>query len=344
MNQFFTEVDLSDFGWRIDYQHKIAMLGSCFTENIGNKLENLKFQVDQNPFGILYNPESIAKSLTRLINAKPYAEDDLFVQNGIWGSFDHHSRFSSIDKKETLEKINGRLSYSSQHLKEADYLFVTFGTAWVYNQEKTGEVVSNCHKFPASEFSRTRLSPDEITERYKHLLNDLWKFNPNLKVLFTVSPIRHWKDGAVGNQLSKSTLLLAVDRLIKSFDEDKCAYFPSYEIMMDELRDYRFYAPDLLHLSESAVEHIWGKFHNLMFTNETKKIVKDVIKLNKAKGHRAFNPNSESYRKFLLYNLDKIKRLINIFPFLNLKNEKIHFERELIDSQSGDEKNIDKFI
>lgn len=341
MNQFFTEVNIPDFGWRIDYQHKISMLGSCFTENIGLKLENLKFQIDQNPFGIIYNPESIATSLSRLIDNQLYAEHDLFEQNGIWGSFDHHSRFSSVDIKNTLEKINSRLSYSSQHLKNATYLLITFGTAWVYERKKTGKTVSNCHKFPASDFKRFRLGSNDIAERYQHLLTELWKFNSNLKILFTVSPIRHWKDGAIENQLSKSSLLLAVDHLVKSFGKEKCAYFPSYEIMMDELRDYRFYAPDLLHLNESAIEHIWNKFYNSVFTNETKAIVKDVMKLNKAKGHRVLNSKSESYRKFLLSGLGEIERLTKNYPFLNLRDEKIYFERELTDNQSGEKKNVD---
>ena len=341
MNQFFTEVNIPDFGWRIDYQHKISMLGSCFTENIGLKLENLKFQIDQNPFGIIYNPESIATSLSRLIDNQLYTEWDLFEQNGIWGSFDHHSRFSSVDIKNTLEKINSRLSYSSQHLKNATFLLITFGTAWVYERKKTGKTVSNCHKFPASDFNRFRLGSNDIAERYQHLLTELWKFNSNLKILFTVSPIRHWKDGAIENQLSKSSLLLAVDHLVKRFGKEKCAYFPSYEIMMDELRDYRFYAPDLLHLNESAIEHIWNKFYNSVFTNETKAIVKDVMKLNKAKGHRVLNSKSESYRNFLLSGLGEIERLTKNYPFLNLRDEKIYFERELTDNQSGEKKNVD---
>ncbi len=333
MNQYFTIVDVPDFGWKINYRHKIMMLGSCFTENMGQKLEDYKFNIDQNPFGILYNPESIAKSLNRLIDATPYTEKDLFEHEGIWGSFDHHSRFSSVDKNETLDKINTRLHSASLHLKEADHLFISFGTSWIYELQKTSKIVSNCHKFPASDFKRSKLTIENITERYRVLLADLWKFNSNLKIIFTVSPIRHWKDGAVENQLSKSTLLIAVDELIKIVGIEKCAYFPSYEIVMDELRDYRFYASDLLHLNDSAVEHIWDKFMNIMFADETKKIMKDVIKLAKAMRHRPFNLESEPYRKFLLYNLELINGLTNNFPFLNLLNEKKHFERKLVDSQ-----------
>ncbi|MGQ8336071.1 GSCFA domain-containing protein [Sunxiuqinia sp. A32] len=334
MNQYFTEVSIPDPGWRIDYRHKIMLMGSCFVENIGNKLEEFKFQVDLNPFGILYNPQSISKSLQRLLNLQYYKKEDLFEHQGIWSSFDHHSKFSSIDSSKTLKTINEQLGESHKNLKEAEYLIITFGTSWVYELKRTGEIVSNCHKIPEAEFKRFRLTPGEIVSEFKELLLDIWKFNSNLKILFTVSPIRHWKDGAVENQRSKSTLLLAVDRLVNGFGEEKCAYFPSYEIVMDELRDYRFYAPDMLHLNEVAVEHIWQKFSKIMLSNESIKLMKDVLKLNKAAKHRPFNSGSESYRKFLLYNLDEIGRLTKFFPFLNFNNEQLYFESKLSDSQA----------
>lgn len=329
MNQYFTKVKVDDPGWRIDHQQKLMMVGSCFTENIGHRLKRFKFQVDLNPFGILYNPESIAKSLRVLMDGKNYEQSDLFIHDGVWHSFDHHSRFSSKSADEVLEGINDQILHSRQHLKESSYLILSFGTAWVYELKKTGEIVSNCHKLPASDFKRLRLTPGEIVEDYRELISALWKFNPNLKILFTVSPVRHWKDGAVENQLSKSTLLLAVDRLIKGFGLEQCAYFPSYEIVMDELRDYRFYAPDMLHVNEQAVDHIWGKFSQVMLTNESLEINKQVLKVVKAKEHRSFNPGTEQHKKFLFYNLNEIDRLMKNFPFLNLKEEKKYFELEL---------------
>lgn len=333
MNQFFTEVKLKDFGWEINHQSKLMMAGSCFAENIGLKMQRLKFQVDLNPFGILYNPQSLAKSLRLLMEEKQYTADDLFEHQGVWHSFDHHSRFSSTDKQQALDGMNRQMAQSAAHLKTSDFLILSMGTAWIYELKRTGEIVSNCHKLPASDFKRLRLTPGEIVEEYRELILALWKFNPNLKILFTVSPIRHWKDGAVENQLSKATLLLAIDRLVTGFGEEQCAYFPSYEIVMDELRDYRFYAPDMLHISEQAVEHIWQKFCSKMLSKESLEVNKKVLKIVKAREHRPQNEGAQAYAKFLLYNLKEINNLLEIFPFLNLESEKKYFEQEWIGYQ-----------
>jgi hypothetical protein len=329
MNKYFTEVDIKDIGWRIGHQQKLMMVGSCFAENIGQKMSRLKFQVDLNPFGILYNPQSVSKSLRLLMEGKIYAPSDLFEHEGIWHSFDHHSRFSSTSLETTLDQINEQVIASSQHLKESEYLIISFGTSWIFELKKTGETVSNCHKLPASEFKRLRLTPGEIIEDYKELILSLLKLNPNLKVLFTVSPIRHWKDGAVENQLSKATLLLAIDRLVTGFGEEKCAYFPSYEIMMDELRDYRFYAPDMLHVNDIAIEHIWQKFSTTMIAESSAEIIKKVTKITKSIEHRPLNPGSKTYVNFLSNNLNEINNLLKTFPFLNFEDEKKYFELEL---------------
>lgn len=334
MNQFFTEVEIKDLGWKISHRDKLMMAGSCFTENIGQQMQRLKFQVDLNPFGILYNPQSIATSLRLLMEGKEYTHDDLSEHQGIWHSFDHHSRFSSTDPNKTLIQINDQIQRSSAHLRASKYLILSFGTAWIFELKRTGTIVSNCHKLPASEFKRLRLTPGEIVAEYKDLVSSLLKFNSNLRILFTVSPIRHWKDGAVENNLSKATLLLAINRLITGFGEDLCGYFPSYEIVMDELRDYRFYAADMLHISDQAVNHIWQKFSSKMVSDESHEIIKRVLKVVKAREHRPLNKNSESYEKFLLYNLTEINDLLKIFPFLNLENEKRHFELELNGCQS----------
>jgi hypothetical protein len=329
MDQYFTEVNVKDLGWRIDHQQKLMMVGSCFAENIGQKMLRLKFQVDLNPFGILYNPQSVSKSLRLLMEGKVYTAADLFEHEGIWHSFDHHGRFSSTSVETTLEKINKQAIASRQHLKESDFLIISFGTSWIFELKKNGEIVSNCHKLPASDFKRLRLTPGEIIEDYKELILSLLKFNPNLKVLFTVSPVRHWKDGAVENQLSKATLLLAIDRLVTGFGEEKCAYFPSYEIMMDELRDYRFYATDMLHVSGLAIEHIWKKFSKIMIAEKSEKIIKMVTKITKSIEHRPLNPGAKTYVNFLLANLNEINNLLKNFPFLNFEEEKKYFELEL---------------
>jgi hypothetical protein len=329
MDKYFTQVKIDDTGWRISYKDKLMMVGSCFSENIGEKFQQLKFQVDLNPFGIVYNPLSVAKSLRRLLLEKPYTKEDLFEHQGIWGSFDHHSRFSATSAEEALEKINTRLEQSRIFLQDTSYLFITLGTAWIYELKATGMIVSNCHKFPESDFRRFRLTAGEIVDVYRDLLLALWAFNPNLNIVFTVSPVRHWKDGATGNQLSKSVLLLAVDRLITGFGNEHCAYFPAYEIMMDELRDYRFYAADLLHPNQVAIDHIWDKFSRSMIAGDSLLLSKSIMKIVKAKEHRPFNPDLDAYKYFLLNNLNEINELTITFPYINMEDEKKFFEHEL---------------
>ncbi|MDX9881140.1 MAG: GSCFA domain-containing protein [Prolixibacteraceae bacterium] len=327
--KFFTEVEIPPCPWKIDYQSGVMLMGSCFTENIGQRLANLKFNVDVNPFGILYNPVSLANSLKLLMQPRQFEADDLFSDRGVWNSFLHHSRFSGTGKEQVLHTINHQLQQSSLFLREARFLILTFGTAWVYESIHSKQVVSNCHKLPACEFHRYRLTVDEIVATYRTLTDDLQKFNPNIKIVFTVSPIRHWKDGAIENQRSKATLLLAVDQIVKEYGAALCYYFPSYEILMDELRDYRFYASDMLHLSDTAVEYIYSRFCRTMVSDDSLKLAEEVLKIRKAAMHRAFNPASEEYRKFLLYNLRQIDRLTEIFPFLNFKIEKTYFQGEM---------------
>jgi hypothetical protein len=313
----------------MDYSKGMMLMGSCFTENIGQKLLDLKFDVDINPFGILYNPESIANSLNILLDQKLFSEQDLFHDQGLWNSFYHHSRFSDSDQKVALDKINNRISFSHEFLKSADFLIVTFGTAWVYELKNTGQIVSNCHKVKASEFRRFRLKVHEITEVYRDLLEKLWKFNPGLKIIFTVSPIRHWKDGAVENQLSKATLLLAIDQLIHGFGEAVCSYFPSYEIMMDELRDYRFYAEDMLHLNPVATDYIYDRFSNVMVSAESKEISKKIQKLKKSMDHRPVNAKSGEYKDFIYSSLNLIGQLKSDFQSIDFSREKNYFEQQL---------------
>jgi len=323
---FFTEIQIPEFPEQMDYSKSMMLFGSCFSENIGQKLIDLKFNVDMNPFGILYNPESIANSLRILLEKRVFTEDDLFQDQGLWNSYYHHSRFSDVDREVALEKINTRISLSNEFLKKADFLVVTFGTAWVYELRKTGQIVSNCHKIPAADFKRFRLGVYEITIVYRELLEQIWKFNPGLKVIFTVSPIRHWKDGAVENQLSKATLLLAIDQLIKGFGNQSCAYFPSYELMMDELRDYRFYAEDMLHISSVAVDYIFDRFSKVMITKSSMDISKKVMKVRKAFDHRPVNPNTIEFREFLEQNLLQIKQLTIQFPNLDFTVERSYLE------------------
>ena len=326
---FFTEIQILEFPSQMDYSKSMMLFGSCFSENIGQKLIDLKFDVDMNPFGILYNPESIVISLQILLEKRTFTEDDLFQDQGLWNSYFHHSRFSDVDQGVALERINNRISTSREFLKKADFLIITFGTAWVYELRKSGQVVSNCHKIPAGEFKRFRLGVFEITNVYRELLEQLWKFNPALKVIFTVSPIRHWKDGAVENQLSKATLLLAIDQLIKGFGNQACAYFPSYVLMMDELRDYRFYAEDMLHISPVAVDYIFERFSKVLISKESMGVSKKVMKLRKAFEHRPVNPDTDEFKEFVIQNLLQISQLTTQFPSLDFTQERTYFETKL---------------
>jgi hypothetical protein len=219
--------------------------------------------------------------------------------------------------------INERIRRSSDFLKKADFLFITFGTARVFEWKDTGQVVSNCHKIPADKFTRRLLSPKEITGMFSTLIDELTSFNPRLKIVFTVSPVRHWKDGAIGNQTSKATLLLAIRNLNEHFSDTR--YFPAYEIMMDDLRDYRYYAEDMIHLNKTAIDYIWEKFENTFFNKETLTIAGEVNKLLQAYNHRPLKSNSESHKKFLQQNLELGKQLLKKYPFLDLKKELDYF-------------------
>lgn len=332
--KFQTEVQIPDFAWQTGYRKRNLFMGSCFTENIGRKMEMLKYSVDINPFGILYNPVSVAHGLRFLIQNKKFTEQDLMQHNGLWHSFFHHSRFSSSHVKETLTNINNRIESSAEFLKNADFLFITFGTAWVYEYKLTGQTVSNCHKIPEKEFRRFRLTPGEIVEEFRQLLSDLWKFNPKIKVVFTVSPIRHWKDGAIENQRSKATLLLAIDQLISGFGEENCNYFPAYEIVMDELRDYRFYEEDMIHLSTSAVNHIWEKFQLTLIDEKSKEISEKVKNIISAVNHKPFKKFTKEHLHFLKQSLQKTQRLEEKFPYLNLGFEKDFFFSQINEFES----------
>jgi hypothetical protein len=328
VSKFQTLVEVPKYRWQTGYSQKIIFMGSCFTENIGTRMETLKFDVDINPFGILYNPSSVSNGLRILLQQKEFKSEDLIFADGLWHSFSHHGRFSSADENEALEQINSRIKSSADFLKNAGFLFITFGTVWIYKFKKTGRPVSNCHKITAKEFERVRLNVDEIVDEYRDLLTEIRKVNPSLKVVFTVSPIRHWKDGAIENQRSKAVLLLVIDKLINEFGDDFCAYFPAYEIVMDELRDYRFYAEDMIHISDVAVEHIWEKFQSVLIDKESQQIAAQVQKILKAASHKPIHKNTPEYNQFLLQMKKQIAELEAKYKHLNFTAEKVYFKTE----------------
>jgi lysophospholipase L1-like esterase len=334
VSKFQTIVDVPDFPWETGYEKQHIFIGSCFTENVGNRMAALKYSVDVNPFGILYNPVSVAHALEFLLQKKHFEKTDLIKHDGLWHSFYHHSRFSSADASEALKKINARIKSSSQILNTADFLFITFGTAWVYKYLPTQQTVSNCHKIPAKKFSRFRLTADEIASRFTKIIKKIREVNPGLKFIFTVSPIRHWKDGAVENQRSKATLLLSVDQILKNFNEENCGYFPAYEIVMDELRDYRFYSEDMIHLSEAAVKHIYEKFQIAMIDDKSRKTSEEIQKITNAVNHKPFNKFTKENLTFMKHGLKKTQLVQKEKPYIDLSSELRYFS-EQIDAIEG---------
>ncbi len=296
-SKFRTKVDVKQFPFSIGYNTPTLMLGSCFTNNIGELLVERKFPVIVNPFGVVYNPTSVALVLNRIINGSAYTEDDLINHNGLWLSLHHHSSFSDASKELCLKKINGELAKAHQFMAKSQRIILTLGTARIYNYKKTRLPVANCHKIPANEFTRHLLSVDEIVNEWNQLIEKILQKQPDQKIVFTVSPVRHWKDGAHGNQISKATLLLAIEQLAANFKES-VFYFPSYEIMMDDLRDYRFYADDMLHPSPLAIEYIWEKFYDAFVTTNDQKLIKEVESIIRACQHRPFNANTSQHKEF----------------------------------------------
>lgn len=266
--EYQTRVKVDSMPFGIDFSTGIVSIGSCFSDEIGERLHDGGFCVEQNPFGTLYNPASIAPALRRIMDDREIGKEDLVEHEGLWHSWHHHGSFSRPTAEGCLEACNSRLHQAHQALREANLLIVTFGSAWVYDlAAHGGETVANCHKLPPQNFVRRCLSVDEIVTLWNPLLQELSAFNTQLSVLFTVSPIRHMADGAHGNQLSKSTLLLAIDNLISIFNYHfSISYFPAYEIVLDELRDYRFYGPDMVHPSLLAVDVVWDRFQRATMT------------------------------------------------------------------------------
>ncbi len=315
--EFRTPVEWHGESEEIKYSDHVLLMGSCFAENVGGLLLENKFSCDVNPFGILYNPLSIAKALRQMLDGKVYTMDDLFDSGGQWHSWMHHSSFSSTDADECLNRINSRLEKAASALPRTSWLVMTWGTAFVY--EKDSEVVGNCHKQPDRLFTRRLLDVDTICGEWNDALREAKQRFPSLKVMLSVSPIRHLKDGLHGNQISKSVLLLAIDRLCRELDF--CHYFPSYEIVMDELRDYRFYAEDMLHPSPLAVKYIWECFCSTYMSKDTQRVMKEWADIQKGLAHRPFNPDSDAYRRFLSQIVLKIEELKEKFPYFEVQKE-----------------------
>lgn len=305
----------------IGYAHRLMLLGSCFAAHIGARLQEARFRCDANPYGVLYNPLSISAALREMLAGKVYAAADLYPHQGLWHSPMHHGDFSAATPAEALQRINSRLRPASAALPALDFLLLTWGTAWVYEDRTTGRVAGNCHKLPETRFLRRRLSVDEIVEDAASLFDSLWRQRASLQVVLTVSPIRHVRDGLHDNQLSKATLLLAADRLCAAFP-GRVFYFPAYELLQDELRDYRFYADDLVHPSPLAVRYVWERFAQWCLSPEAVRLMAEVEDIRKALAHRPLHPESEEYKRFLGQIVLKMERLNGKYPYFDFQNER----------------------
>jgi len=319
---FHLEFTPKPFDTRISHQHKLMLIGSCFTEQIGAKLSAHKFRVMDNPHGILFNPVSIVHSIERYIQGIPYTEAGLFYQNECWNSWDHHSRFSHPDKDTCLGMINDSLHAAHQFLEQADWLLITLGSAFVYELENK-EVVANCHKVPTDKFNKRLLSTEAVHDGLKWMQDSISAFNPKLKIIYTISPVRHLRDGFIENNRSKATLIHAVHRLVET--GGKAFYFPAYELVIDDLRDYRFYAEDMVHPNYAATNYVWEKFMEACIDEPSRALMKEIAAIVSARNHKPFNPSSEQHKKFIQSNAEKLGRLIEQYPYIDLRDEAAYF-------------------
>lgn len=318
--EFFLPFQIPSFPFSISYADKILFIGSCFSEEIGNKMKTFKFDVLQNPNGILYDPESIADALLKYVQLKTYKEEDLFELNGLWHSWKHHSAFSAADKNEVLKNINGSLSRAHAFLKEAKFLIITLGTAFHYQLKINNANVANCHKAPADFFTKELLDINKIKNSLSNSISALMVFNPELKIIFTISPVKHVRDGVVQNLRSKSRLIEASHAIIKQ--NKNSFYFPSYELVTEVLRDYRFYKNDLVHPNETAVDYVFSRFCNSLLNESSRTIMKEVKAVLSAVNHKPFFKESAAHQKFIKATLKQMIAIENQIPLIDFSKEK----------------------
>lgn len=317
--KFRTEIKNERAPFEINHKNNIFLLGSCFSDNISDKLQMNKFKSFSNPFGIVYNPISITKIITRIVNKNYPDEKEFRYRNELWHHFEFHGSMSGEFLNEVSEKVNIWIDHSHLLLKQADVIFITYGTSIVHHLIENNQIVANNHKFPADFFTKRRLEVKEISKSIEELIDLIHRFNSKVKIVFTISPVRHIKSGLIENQRSKAALILAVEETLKN---NKLFYFPAYELILDDLRDYRYYNSDLVHPSSEAIEYIWEKFSETFFNEETIQKNTEIEKLMKSFEHKPFNLDSKSHQLFL----KKLKEKVSVFC---LKNPEISFDEEL---------------
>lgn len=341
--EFQLPISITSLPRPIRYGDRILLIGSCFTEHIGGALADWKFDTLQNPNGILFDPSSVASSLASYIGPEWYKEDDLFFANDLWQSWQHHSFFSGTDRSVVLSGINGSQQRAHAFLREADWLIITLGSSFSYRLvEETGSAgagirggersagagvpgrpVANCHRMPQQGFRKHLMTIEEIVTALDGALHRLFYFNPNLHVLFTVSPVRHVRDGVVENNRSKARLIESVHHLVNKFD--RLWYFPAYELVIDVLRDYRFYDIDMVHPNYPATQFVLGKFMQYCIDADCLAIIEEVKQLVAARRHRPRHPSTAAHAKFLREHYEKAAALGRQYPFLRLDEELGYF-------------------
>lgn len=324
--EFHLNFPITPFPEPINYKQKLMFIGSCFSENIGELMQQHKFKVNINPNGVLFNPISISKALYRIIKKQNVCETDLFLANECWNNWDFHSRFSTPDKAICLNQINASISKAADFIEQADWLFITFGSAHTYTLNDSDTIVGNCHKVPQKQFSKKLLTTNEIVSEYTELIARLKKHNPTIKIVFTVSPVRYIRDGVVENNLSKARLIEAVHQLENA--HNNTFYFPAYELVIDDLRDYRFYKSDMVHPNQQAIEYVFDHLINTNLDKESLKILDEIKNIISAKNHRPFNVETKAHQQFKNTYLKRCNELISSYPFLDLKPEMEYFKNK----------------
>lgn len=328
--EFHLEFSPKHLPQKINHQHKLLLMGSCFTENIGDKLIAHKFSVLQNPNGILFNPVSVKEAVENYISNKVISDNDLFYLNEGYHSWQHHSRYSGITKEDALQKINNSTNTAHNYLKEAAIVIITLGSAWVYEltgkaaNAKPGSVAANNHKAPADWFNRRLLSNQDVIDILKATVLQLHQYNPFLKIIFTISPVRHLREGFIENNRSKAALINAVHAATELVQN--VFYFPAFELVIDDLRDYRFYAEDMVHPNYAATNYVWEKFVATCIDEPSQDLMKQINEINAAVNHKPFNPTSEAHKKFQQVNLKKINDLKTKYPYLDFTKEEQYFK------------------
>ncbi len=315
--KFRTEINILEQDNQIDYKSRIVLFGSCFTENMEKHLSYFKFQNISNSHGILFNTKSIETAINDCVTKKEYAQNDLLFFDDIWLSYNHHTKFSSVYLDKTLHQINSNIVTTHKALAHATHILITLGTSWIYRNRETNDFVANCHKIPQKKFEKEFLSADKNTTILKQIISNIQKINTNASIIFTVSPVRHLKDGFVENTQSKASLHTAIHNVV---DHKKIYYFPSFEIMMDDLRDYRFYRNDLMHPSESAIEYIWGKFKESWISKDSFSLMKEINSIQKSLRHKPFREDSDKHQKFLNMLSAKIDRVSKAYEHINFNS------------------------